>query len=271
MLLGITELLNAQTVHNKLTPEQYHSISIGVSFGRFSNEIIHGKESNDPWNIFISTFDELGRERFDQSFGMFTFGYFFTKIKRRSIVTFRLRGSLGYLNETARSTGISKDHTLATINPNIRYDLKWLGIGLGMHIGMNAYALPQIKHDKEDVPETGLGHLTVLPQAHFRLGPKRFLFFEYNFADQFPNAMPAITHQFAIGSAFGVRNGFYIKYGGVSGSTDIEDTTGEYQPSSFLAAYVPINEKLVFEPYVGFGTHKNVYLVGFHYRFRNDQ
>ena len=132
---------------------------------------------------------------------------------------------------------------------------------MGLHIGNNFYALPSSDPKGYGYSDTGLGAFPVLPQAHFRVGPKRFFALEYNFANHFPSALPAFTHEMAMGSGFGARNGLYFRYGSVFGSQSHTDLGG------YISGYIPIENTVVLEPLIGLGSLSNVYMLGISYRF----
>ena len=91
------------------------------------------------------------------------------------------------------------------------------------------------------------------------MGPTQYAFIEYNYANQFISALPEMPQDIAIGSGFGIDNGFYIKFGStLSGS--------ERQHSLYFSSYIPIKEKFVVEPLLRFN-NGNTFMLGAHYRF----
>lgn len=232
----------------------YKSFSAGFSGGTFYNEIVYGKQYGNPWS-WESHFEVSGKTEFKQKFGLVTFGYSITKIKDnpisiKSSLNYGVNCSLGYITEENLTSNESKNKPIIFVNPFVKYDLTWIGLGVGFHLGINQYAYPKSNYEKQGIPETGLGNSIIYPQFHLRVGPKRFFALEYNFTNYFPSAIPVITHSFSYGSGFGFRNGLYLRYSLVFGSTQYYDLDIHAEKSgSFLSGYIPINKTFVLEPF----------------------
>ncbi|MCK5371777.1 MAG: hypothetical protein KAQ62_24610, partial [Cyclobacteriaceae bacterium] len=255
LFLILPFFLMSQTLpENNGTQKVYKTIGVGYHGGKFDNYIVN---STDPGSCSGYSY---GTE-FQQKYNVISIGYSTTKIRKKADFTYGLNASFGNIKETNLTTSEVSSNTIASLNPYFSTNLNWLGIGLGLHLGSNHYALTKSTNKGSGYPTTGLGVSPVLPQAHFRVGPKRFFALEYNFANHFPSALPAFTHEFAIVSGFGARNGLYFKYGLLFGSQSQEDV-GRY-----ISGYIPFNNKVVFEPVFGWGSISDVYMLGVSYRF----
>ncbi len=172
-----------------------------------------------------------------------------------------MNSSVGSITEKNMNTAKSETHTILNISPYYQFDYTWLGIGIGASVGANYYAIVNDVKEGYNFPTTGLGNFPVLPIGHLRVGPNRFFALEYNFNNHAPFGMPVYTSEFSIGSGFGAKNGFYIRYGFAVGSILYDEST------NFVNAYIPIANKIVLEPTLGFGSLQQVYMMNFSYRF----
>lgn len=255
LIMILPLFLMSQTVPVKTAKQQvFRTIGLGYHGGKFTNHIVNDTDPGDCYNPSYPN-------DFEQKYNLLSIGFSTTKIREKGQFSYGINASFGGITETDLTTNESTDGTILSLNPYIMYDLNWFGIGAGLHIGSNYYALPKSFYEDNGMPETGLGTFPVLPQAYVRVGPKRFFALEYNFANHFPSALPAFTHEIVLGSGFGFKNGFYIKYGIPFGS----QAYAEY--ISYVSGYIPIANKVVVEPLIGLGSMKNVYMLGLSYRF----
>jgi hypothetical protein len=186
-----------------------------------------------------------------------------TEIKNKELVEYGVNGYFGRHYELGKTSLIETNHTIAGINPFIKYDIKWFGIGGGLHVGNLRYAPMNWSEDESSkFPDTGTRESPVLPMLYFRIGIQRTLFVSYKFADQFPTPFPGHYQNIEVGSGFGAKNGFNIRYG------------SDGQTKNHIAAYIPINENNVFEPLYGWVSNEDIntsiqqqFVFGLHYRF----
>jgi hypothetical protein len=138
---------------------------------------------------------------------------------------------LSVVNRDEKSYPVVGGHGYAKI------DVNWIGLGGGVNIGKLRYA--------EDRTGTlgNIGHFStpVMPSLYARIGPRRWFFTQYDFANAFPSSTPANLHQLSIGSGFGARNGFALRFG-----------TPVTHCCSFLSVTVPM-QKLSLDAYYNFG------------------
>ena len=252
LILILHLFLMSQTVPVVTGTQQVHkTIGVGYHGGKFINQM---HKIANPGSCH-------DHNEFEQKYSLVTIGYSTTKIREKANFSYGMNASFGKVNETNLTTSKVSYNTLASLNPYFTADSKWVGVGIGLHIGNNFYALPSSDPKGTGHTDTGLGVSPVFPQAHFRVGPKHVFAVEYNFADHFPSALPAFTHELAIGSGFSFRNDFYIKAGVTFGSQSHND------PGTYISGYIPIENKVVLEPLIGLGKLNNVYMLGFSYRF----
>jgi len=202
---------------------------------------------------------------FHHRYNSFGLGYSITELRNKEMLEYGVNGFFGRHYELGETSMIETDNPVVSINPYLKYDLKWIGIGGGLHFG-NIRLAPSYWTEEGTavMPTTGTKESPVLPQFYFRIGPKNILFLSYKYADHFPSPFPGTYQNIEIGSGFGTKNGFNLRFG-----TDTQDKT-------YLAAYIPINNKFVFEPFYGWAnSHESLtginvqhqLSIGLHYRF----
>ncbi len=164
----------------------------------------------------------------------------------------------GQNKEILELTGAEVKNPLFGINPFIKLDTKFLGIGGGIHFGNMIYTKNSIK-DEGDAT-TAIAKTSFYPQAYFRLGPKRIFFIDYHFADQFPSPFPCFYQQIGIGTGFGF-NEANLRVGGF-----ISPEIGGY-----FSAYIPVSKTLSFEPMVVLSNSDfNHFSLGVHYNISSN-
>jgi hypothetical protein len=231
----------------------YQSVKIGYSGGNF--ETYH--------NIGIGEgCDRMSQSQsFYQKYKMMGIGYSMTQEQNKKILEYGLNGYFGSHDELAQTTKIKTTDIIFGINPFIKYDMKWFGIGGGLHLGNIQFSPADWTEEaQEKLPTTGTRKSPVLPQGYFRFGPKHIAFISYKFADQFPSPFPGMYQNLELGSGFGQKNGFNLRF-------------GTFFNGSYLTATIPIRNKVVIEPlYEWFSAsspnpNQYQFSIGLHYRF----
>ncbi len=250
-------LLMSQTVMpEKEKKETLKTFRIGYGGGNFNNEIKYDSDPDDCAGVINST-------DFQQKFSVITIGYLTTKIDGKAHVEFGIDATIGTIEETNLSNNEVNRYSMYSINPKVSYDGRWMGVGFGLHIGKQYYATPKTVFIRTGIPDEGLSNFPFLPSAYLRIGPKKYMFMEYNFANHFPSPLPAYTHELTLGSGFGFSNGLFLKGGVLFGSQSYGT------PGFYLSGYIPIEERFVFEPRLGLGKMSGVFSIGTSYRIGN--
>lgn len=155
----------------------------------------------------------------------------------------------------------STTRNLWGINPYVRYDRIWLGVGAGMHVGNLSFAYENVRRSSGTLPESGSKHVAVYPQFHARVGPRQLLFTDFLLAEHFPSPFPGYRFQIGVGSGFGLQNGTFLRFG-----SNGEDYT--------LGGNLVLGQRLVLEPqFLWKGQENEVNgrqrqaSLGLHYRF----
>lgn len=270
ILIMFSFVLMGQTLP-KDEKKVYQSIKIGYAAGNVDTEhnigIGEGCDRVDNTQVFQQKYKVLGA------------GYSVTELKNKEILEYGFNSYFGQHIELGKSNLQETSNPIIDVNPFIKYDLNWVGIGGGIHIGNIRYSPAFWKEEKSSVlPTTGTRESIVFPQFYFRVGPQRWLFVDYHYADMFPSTFPGFYSTVEAGTGFGMRNGLTFRVGG-NVDSDITPLGNYYGPPgiTYLTAYIPIEGKFVIEPFYGWTTedylqpvHHHMFSIGLHYRFGHE-
>ncbi|WP_282123381.1 prolipoprotein diacylglyceryl transferase [Algibacter mikhailovii] len=199
----------AQTIPNQ-KPEikRYQRVDIGGSFGDFTNKVGFnpqhtqnqcGSNTSYSYEYFLQTYQIAGA------------GYSQVIIKGNTKKTFGVNVSGGSIKTTLLGTNQTKSDFVFAINPYAKWESKWFGVGLGLHLGdFNVN-----KDETTEVSNIEDAHKSYYsrPEIHARVGPKKYLDIDYNYGFMMPSAYPTLYSRSSIGSGFGVSNDYSLRYG----------------------------------------------------------
>lgn len=242
----ISLVLMSQTVPVKKdsTRLNYNTLSIGRMGG--NADLIYGDDYTDD------CFDDGKRTVYSNEYSVFALGFSHTRQRDERSTTFGLNWFKGKHNESSGSSVINNfpetNHRLSTFafNPYVQFNRPNIGVGIGFHAGEFTRIIPVNDGD----PSTLQKH-NIYPSFRFRAGKLSTVYFDYRFADQFPSALPALTHQVALGIGF-TKKGIY-RGGGMRIGT--ASNAGFFTSLSFA-----LDESFIIETYFGgFGGILNPY------------
>ncbi len=210
----------------------YHSFGVGFATGNFTDKrtIYQGSGcsmvSNDQY--------------FSQKYTAGGIGYSFTKITpdKEKIIRYGANAIFGKYTQTRQADNQEANILLIGVNPYIKYDSRWIGIGGGLNLGNLAYASGDTRKQTTITPEKAYFKTPVFPQFYFRVGPLKYFYGDVHIADQFPISSPGLAFLTGIGTGFGLNNGLNLRFG-----TSFLDK-GTY----YFSAYIPIKNRIVIEP-----------------------
>lgn len=267
LLIALSFLLMSQNIPTD-EKKVYQSIKLGYATGNFSTEHDIGLGEG------CDRVSQL--EQFQQKYKMLGVGYSVTEIRNKQMLEYGLNSYFGQHTEYGRSTLQETSNPIIDINPFVKYDLNWIGFGGGLHFGNLRYSPLYWKEEKSSqLPATGTKESNVLPQFYLRVGPTRWLFINYHYADMFPSTFPGLYNNLEIGSGFGFRNGFALRFGSYidSQTYPFGDALGP-SGTTYFNASIPIDDKLIIEPFYGWSTdynletiHHDMFSLSLHYRF----
>jgi prolipoprotein diacylglyceryltransferase len=213
----------------------YHTIGFGVATGSYTDRGPY--TSTHPSGCVTPTITE---HYFSQKYTTGGVGYSETRETpdTKTVTRYGVNVYFGDYKEFSYTANQQERQFIFGINPFIKYDLNWIGIGTGLHIGDLVYTLGDKYKESNVAPENNYLQLPLFPQFYFRIGPKKYFYADFHFADQFPVSSPGMAFQTGIGTGFGLDNGTSIRLG-----FSFLDEGGYY-----FSAYLPIINKIVLEP-----------------------
>ncbi len=141
-------------------------------------------------------------------------GYGRAKILDNGVFTYGINGSFAQLKETKVDTiPVRNNQSIFSINPYVKRDWKWVGLGFGIHAGNLAWNdFDELELDK---PGTGtlIKTIPVYVQAYGRFGPERIAFIDGGISNALPSPFPGMRYELAIGSGFGLPFGNRFRFG----------------------------------------------------------
>jgi phosphatidylglycerol:prolipoprotein diacylglycerol transferase len=252
-LILISFIIMGQTLPEK-EKTIYQSLKLGYSGGNFDNYHDIGTGTGCDRNS--------QSQDFHQKYRLMGVGYSITEEQNKQLLEYGINGYFGSHTELALTSRNETNHMFAGINPFIKYDIKWWGIGGGLHIGDLSYTpFEWIEEKAATLPTTGTKQSPVLPQFYFRFGPRNIVFISYKFADQFPSPFPGMYQNLELGSGFGLNNGFILR-------------VGSFFKGTYFAGTIPISNQLILEPLFEMVSNSETefpnpyqFSLGLHYRF----
>jgi prolipoprotein diacylglyceryltransferase len=177
------------------------------------------------------------------------------------------------MGNAASSAGILLPHNdrepILEINPYLKFDSRWFGIGGGLHIGKLSYAY----YNKEEVgsgfPATGRKLVSFYPQLYVRIGPRDIAFADYHLADQFPSALPGYRQMIGLGTGFGTDNGTLLRVGTLIGEAKLNDNDLDFMETNlhgfYTTGYIPMKGGIILEPLMLFDHSEADSKTDFHF------
>lgn len=237
--LGLPFFLMAQTLpyyqNDSVFVKKYKSLKFGLATGNFENS--HNIGTGEGCSRVSQT------EYFKQKYTIAAATLEFTEeqpLECREI-TYGAKLMVGSHDEIRISDNRGKSTFLLGLNPYVKWESNWLGFGGGIHVGNLSFIKENLQEEGSGRPEWGSGYTPVYPMFYARVGPRRWYFAEYRFADHFPSALPGFRQQLAMGTGLGLDNGTNLRLG-----FNTEDIY-------FVSGYFPIDNKIVLEPMVLWG------------------
>jgi prolipoprotein diacylglyceryltransferase len=208
------------------------SIGIGFGAGNFDNKVDVGTGQGCDRVSQVGYFNH----KYNQIAGSLNFKE--ENLTEKSISNYGFNILGGSYSENKYNAPQGSTDFIWDINPYIKKDIKFIGFGAGLHLGNIGYAFENFNKEGSYTPLTGRKIFFVYPQFYFRLGPQKFFFIDYHFADFFPSSLPGFKHQLGIGSSFGSEDGITLR-------------TGTSFHGFYVSAFLP-GKKIAIEPLLHF-------------------
>ncbi|MFY0688995.1 MAG: prolipoprotein diacylglyceryl transferase [Cyclobacteriaceae bacterium] len=215
--------------------ETFRTLGLGMANGDFENF------------LNVGTGDGCARQSntsyFDQKYWLAAGGGSLTKIEANNPhnrVEYSGQVFIGQHKETRRSDALLNQQFLAGAHIAAKQDVRWLGIGVGLHIGNLTYTLENLQREGNRIPTSASRRAPAYPSLYFRLGPRDIFFVDYHLADRFPTSLPGMRQQFGIGTGFGQTNGLSFRMG----------VLGHPELGYYFSGSIPIEDMLLIEPLI---------------------
>ena len=181
-----------------------HSIGLGTNLGGYNQRAAY-----NPHEGYCGT--EYDHKDFKHKYSFAGIGYNYEERKGFQSVNVGSNLFLGVDKESEYPGSVQTSHFMLGLNPYLFLNSRWIGGGVGLHIGNLGY-IP-VEPIEEYRITSGLVKFPILPSFRLRVGPYDIVDLEYRYRDQFPTHLPGITHQLSLGSGFGLSNGTTARIG----------------------------------------------------------
>jgi prolipoprotein diacylglyceryltransferase len=182
----------------------YKRIDVGTSFGNIYNEVQYNPQHGQCGTTYTT-------EDYKHEFRMAGAGVSVITKKEKLITT----KGINLYGGTDRAINLTKQQEntdfLFGANPYLKYDWNWIGIGMGVNVG-NLRWIPQKPIDATTF-DNGTWFFPIMPEASIRLGRRDILDLKYAYGFNFPATFPLLVNEFSLGSGFGNKTDFSIRYG----------------------------------------------------------
>lgn len=238
-------------VKDSIETKSYDFFNLGFSSGSFYSETIFTPSGSTSGGCGpVSDF-----QSFKNTYWNVGIGYGKSKPITNGVFTYGGNLSFGQYTESMVDSTIQNSYTLFAISPYVRYDWKWVGLGMGLHLGNNYWSDIPENEISSSLTNTSAKKSPVYPLAYMRIGPEQIAFIDGGIGNAFPSPFPGMRYEFAIGTGFGLPRGNKFRIG----------TSGVGQ---FVQAQALIGPK-----WQGSLTYlwRNVYVTGFSEEMPNRQ
>ncbi|HSF56317.1 MAG TPA: hypothetical protein VLA71_21345, partial [Algoriphagus sp.] len=212
MILPI--FLMSQTLEEKdgkdsIKTKSFDFFNLGYSSGTFYSETIYSPSGTNSGGCGPSS----DFQSYKNTYWNAGIGYGKSKPITNGVFTYGANLSFGQYTESMVDSTIQNTYTLFAISPFIRYDWRWVGLGLGLHLGNNYWAdMPQ-SEISSPLTTTSTRKSPVYPLAYMRIGREEIIFIDGGFGNAFPSPFPGMRYEAAVGSGFGLPRGNKFRIG----------------------------------------------------------
>ncbi|RDV13270.1 hypothetical protein DXT99_20560 [Pontibacter diazotrophicus] len=208
LLMSQTLIFKRSYTEDSTVVRRFNAIKLGYGSGDYQNS--HTIDSNSGCSSVSNT------GYFQQEYEVGGAGFSVTTQHEKHEFTYGANAYAGRHVETELVNDIVTDNinssNLWGVNPYIRYDRIWFGIGAGMHAGDLVYTLENLREIGVGAPTSASKRRAVYPQFYVRFGPTQLFFTDFELAHTFPSPFPGYRQRIGVGSGFGLRNGSFLKF-----------------------------------------------------------
>jgi len=199
--------------------KSYKRLDFATSFGNFYSTTSYNPQEGECGTYYTE-------EDYQHIYRMGGAGFSKTRNDEKSAVTLGVNVFGGMNNESRISLERERNDFLWGVNPYIRYDLKWLGLGAGTHVG-NIRWVPA-GHINQSTFDRGTRFSPVLPEVLIRVGRRDWIDLQYNYGFNYPSSFPVNLHELSIGSGFSQATNYHLSAGlGITNNYSFPFISGE--------------------------------------------
>lgn len=184
--------------------KSYKRLDFSASSGNFYNTVSYNPHEGECGTVYTD-------EDYQHIYRMGGAGFSKTRNEENSATTLGINFFGGMNNERSLTEGWETNDFLWGINPYFRYDLRWLGLGIGTQVG-NIRWVPAGPIDRVTF-DRGTRFSPVMPEVLVRVGRRDWVDLQYNYGFNYPSSFPVNLHEFSIGSGFGFETNYHISAG----------------------------------------------------------
>ncbi len=182
----------------------YHQVDFGILTGNYKSEVAYKPVEGECGTSYT-------HEQYKHRMLMSGFGYSYFKKYGKATTIYGINTALGYTREENLTTYAVKNFTLYNIEPYIKMDRPWIGLGFGFEVG-NIRLIP-IEPQIKSYFNSGTKQLFFLPELSIRIGRRDYLDMRYDYGLQKPTTLPVQTHEFSLGIGFGNKSDYSLRFG----------------------------------------------------------
>lgn len=188
--------------------KSYNRLDFAASFGNFYSTTSYNPHEGECGTVYTE-------DDYQHLYRIGGAGFSKTRNIGKSATTMGANVFGGINNENKLSGGWEKNDFLWGVNPYFRYDLRWIGLGLGAQVG-NIRWVPSGPINKTTF-DRGTRFSPILPEVLVRVGRRDIVDIQYNYGFNYPSSFPVNLHELSIGSGFGFETNYHLNAGlGVS-------------------------------------------------------
>lgn len=184
--------------------KSYKRLDLSTSFGNFYSTTSYNPQEGECGTYYTE-------DDYQHIYRIGGAGFSKTMNDEKSSTTLGVNVFGGVNNESSLSWVRERNDFLWGINPYIRYDLRWIGLGAGVQMG-NLRWVPQGPIDQPTF-DRGTRYSPILPEVLMRLGRRDIFDLQYNYGFNYPSPFPVKLHEFSIGSGFGFESNYHLSAG----------------------------------------------------------
>jgi prolipoprotein diacylglyceryltransferase len=204
----------------------YKRIDVGTSFGKYYSPVEYNPIEGECGTSYTT-------EDYQYVYRVAGAGYSAITKKGNKIKTSGINVFGGVNRETNLLRHQEQTNTIFGVNPYIRYDMNWMGAGVGINAG-NLRWVPQEPIETMTI-ESGTKYFPVLPELYLRVGRRDIMDLKYTYGFNFPTALPVLMHEFSIGTGLGFKTDYSLRFG---------QSVSQYGSITFISAEGLVDKRI---------------------------